>query len=128
MRIIKQTVFFKAQPEEVYEALTDSKKHTKFSGSKAVVSKRIGGKFSAYDKYIEGTNLELVPAKMIKQKWRGSDWPEDHYSIATFEFKKVKEGTELTFTQEDVPDDQVKSISQGWIDYYWEPMKKTFGW
>jgi activator of HSP90 ATPase len=128
MKSIKQKIIFKAIPEDVYEALMDSKKHTKFSGSKAVISRKVGGKFSAYDEYIEGINLELVPGKKIVQRWRGSDWPEGHYSVATFEFKKIKEGTQLIFTQENVPDDQVKSISQGWIDFYWKPMKENFGW
>jgi hypothetical protein len=42
--------------------------------------------------------------------------------------KKIKEGTELRFTQEDVPDDKYDGINQGWIDFYWEPMKKMFKW
>lgn len=125
---IEQTIIFKASPEDVYDALMDSKKHSKFSGSKSEISRSVGGKFTAYDDYISGTTVELVAGKKIVQRWRGSDWPEGHFSIATFEFKKIKDGTELTFTQEGVPDNQVKSITQGWIDFYWEPMKKTFGW
>jgi activator of HSP90 ATPase len=121
---IKQSATFKASPHEVYEALMDSRKHSKFTDSKASISRRIGGKFTAYDGYIEGVNLELVPDEKIVQSWRGSDWPDGHYSKAIFALKKVEGGTRLTFTQTDVPEDQYESISQGWRDYYWKPMKK----
>ncbi len=131
---IKQEVLFSATPHEVYELLMDSKKHAKFTGSKAKIGREVGGKISAYDGYIEGTNLELVEDKKIVQKWRGSDWPEDHYSKASFILenklfrKKLKQkatgGTKLIFFQEDVPEDQYQAISEGWKEHYWEPMKK----
>ena len=123
-KTIRQSATFKTSPHEVYEALMDSRKHSKFTDSKASISRRIGGKFTAYDGYIEGVNLELVPDEKIVQSWRGSDWPEDHYYKATFALKKVEGGTRLTFTQTDVPEDQYESISQGWRDYYWKPMKE----
>ncbi len=123
-RTIKQSATFKASPHEVYEALVDSRTHSVFTGSKASISRKIGGKFTAYDGYIEGVNLELVPDQKIVQSWRGSDWPEGHYSKATFSLKKVEGGTRLTFTQTDVPTEQYDPISQGWRDYYWKPMKE----
>ena len=102
----------------------DSRKHSKFTNAKASVNRRIGGKFTAYDGYIEGINLELAPDKKIVQSWRGSDWPEGHFSKVTFLLKKVEGGTQLIFTQTGVPEDQYESISRGWRDYYWKPMKK----
>ncbi|MBM2832567.1 MAG: YndB domain-containing protein, partial [Dehalococcoidia bacterium] len=58
----------------------DSRKHAKFTGDSATISREIGGKFTAYGDYAEGINLELVPDKKVVQSWRGSDWPEGHYS------------------------------------------------
>jgi activator of HSP90 ATPase len=123
-KTIRQSATFRGTPHEVYEALMDSRKHSKFTGSKASISRRIGGKFTAYDGYIEGFNLELVPDEKIVQSWRGSDWPEGHYSKATFALKKVEGGTRLVFTQTNVPEEQYEPISQGWRDYYWRPMKE----
>ena len=123
-RTIRQSAKFRASPHEVYEALMDSRNHSKFTNAKASVNRRIGGKFTAYDGYIEGINLELAPDKKIVQSWRGSDWPEGHFSKATFLLKKVEGGTKLIFTQTGVPEDQYESISRGWRDYYWKPMKK----
>jgi activator of HSP90 ATPase len=41
-----------------------------------------------------------------------------------FSFKEVEGGTRLTFTQRGIPEEEYESIRQGWIDYYWEPMKE----
>ena len=123
-KIIKQSVTIKAKPHDVYEALIDSKKHTQFTGSKAMISRKAGGKFSTFDGYAEGENLELVPDKKIVQSWRAEDWPEGHYSKATFVLKEVAGGTQLIFTQSDVPEEFYDDISQGWKDYYWAPMKE----
>ena len=123
---IEQKVTFPVPPHDVYEALMDSKKHAAFTSSPARISRKTGGTFSAYDGYIEGTHVELVPDSLIVQKWRGSDWPKNHYSLARFELRPKGKGTELLFTQEDVPEDQFASIRQGWYDHYWEPMKEFF--
>jgi len=124
VKTIRQSITFKASPHEVYEALMDSRRHAKFTGEKARISRKVGGKFMAYGGYIEGVNLNLLPDRKIIQSWRGSDWPEGHYSKATFSLKKVKKNTRLTFTQVGVPDQYYQDIRQGWRDYYWKPMKE----
>ncbi len=123
-KTIRQSVTIKASPHQVYEALMDSKKHGALTGAPARVSRRVGGKFAVYGDSISGTNLELVPDEKIVQSWRADDWPEGHYSKATFVLTKVPGGTRLTFYQSGVPDDQYADIKQGWIDYYWKPMKE----
>lgn len=123
-KTIKQSVTIKANPHEVYEALMDSRKHTKFTGAKARISRKVGGNFSAYVRYIQGINLDLVPDKRIVQAWRGSDWPKGHYSIATFSLKRMRGGTRLVFSQIGVPNREYKGINQGWRDHYWKPMKE----
>ncbi len=124
VKTIRQTVTIKAAPHDVYEALMDSKKHSQFTGGKAVISRKVGGKFTAYDEYAEGVNLELVPDKKIVQSWRASDWPEGHYSKATFALEATAAGTKLTFTQTDIPEEFAADVAQGWRDYYWAPMKE----
>jgi activator of HSP90 ATPase len=123
-KTIKQSVTIKANPHEVYEALMDSRKHSKFTGEKASISRKVGGRFSIFDGGLTGTNLELVQDNQIVQAWRGNDWPKGHYSVATFLLKKIKGGTRLVFTQIGVPDREYKGINQGWRDYYWKPMKE----
>lgn len=122
-KTIKQTVQFKAEPEEVYEALMDPKKHASFTGGKAAISRKVGGEFSVWDGYAEGVNIELIPHKRIVQSWRASDWPEGIYSTVKFEFTRIKGGTRMSFTQSGVPEEFIRDIKQGWKDFYWAPMK-----
>lgn len=123
---IRQTVTFSVKPEVVYKALMNSKIHSKFSGDSARISTKIGGKFTAYGSYISGTNLLLKENRKIVQSWRASDWPIGHYSKATFSLMKTKTGARLTFTQTGVPADFYESIKEGWIEFYWDPMKVMF--
>jgi activator of HSP90 ATPase len=123
MKSFRQTVLFQASPAEVYALLMDSRKHAAFTGAKARIGREIGETFSAYDGYAEGFNLDLVPNRRIVQSWRGSDWPEGHYSKTTYSLTRVKGGTKLLFTQTRVPDDQVEPIKAGWTEHYWDKMK-----
>lgn len=123
-RTIRQTVTIKTSTNAVYDALMDSKTHSLFTGSKARISRRVGGKFTTFDGYAEGKNLELSRGKKIVQSWRASDWPKGHYSKATFAMKKGKAGTKLTFTQTGVPDRKYGMMKRGWIDFYWAPLKE----
>lgn len=125
-KTIKQRVFFKANPQEIYNLLMDSEKHSLITGSEAKINPEIGGKISAYDGYVDGENVELVKNKKIVQKWRGSDWPKGHYSLATFELKGTDNGTELIFTQISVPENEYEMVSSGWYEYYWDPIMKMF--
>ena len=117
-------MIFITGPHEVYEAIMDSRKHSEFTGSQVSMSRKVGGKFSVYGGDIEGVNLELIPDQKIVQSWRYSDWPEGHYSKATFSLKEIPGGMRLNFTQTGVPEKFYDDISQGWRDYYWEPMKE----
>jgi len=122
---LQQTVVFKnASPREVYDLIIDSRKHTSLSREKAVISKRVGGKFSAWNGHLTGFNLVLKPGEKIVQAWRATGWWPDHYSIAIFDFQKVAAGTKLTFTQIGIPPHRYSGHYRGWIETYWTPMKE----
>ena len=123
VKSIRQSATFDASPHAVYEMLMDSRQHSKFTGSKASISRKVGGKFTAFGGGLEGTHLELVPDKAIVQTWRANDWPAGHYSKATFRLTKVKSGTRLNFTQSGVPVEHYAGISDGWRKFYWVRMK-----
>lgn len=123
---IKQEVIIDANPNEVYDAFMNSERHSEFTGAEAQIEDKIGGKISAWDEYIEGENVELIPGKKIVQRWRAADWPENHYSIATFEFGEAGGKTRIKFTQTGVPEENHDSIEQGWNEYYWNPLKEYF--
>jgi activator of HSP90 ATPase len=123
---IRQTMAFKAPPQEVYETIMDTGKHEALSGEKAVISREVGGAFTAWGDHISGFNLVLQPGRKIVQAWRAKDWWPDHYSIATFDLQEVVGGTELRFTQIGVPPHRFEGHSRGWIETYWQPMHELF--
>jgi activator of HSP90 ATPase len=125
-KTLHQSYVFQAEPHDVYEALMDSKKHSEFTGAEATISRKIGGKFTTWDDYASGENVDLIVDKKIVQKWRAADWPKDHYSFITFEFKKKNQGTSMDFTQTDIPEEAYEDVAQGWIDWYWEKLKEYF--
>ncbi|HJX24263.1 MAG TPA: SRPBCC family protein [Candidatus Bathyarchaeia archaeon] len=124
---IRQKVVVPASLEEIYEAFMDPKKHAAFTGSKATGDPRVGGKFTAWDGYIYGENLELLRGKRIAQKWKSTDFsPSDSFSKLELSLKKVKEGTEISMVHSDVPAGLVEDVAQGWKDFYWRPLKAYF--
>jgi activator of HSP90 ATPase len=127
-RTIKQSEFFpSAKPLAIYEAFLSGPKHSKMTGAKATADSHVGGTFTAWDGYISGKNLELDPGKRILQEWQTSDWPEGSPpSLLEWTFEEKDGGTEVTLVHSGVPAAQAESYRQGWIDYYWTPMKEYF--
>ncbi len=123
-KTIKQCLTVRVSAHEIYEVLMDSARHTQLTGERAKISKEVGGKFSAYDGYASGENVELIPDQKIVQTWRASDWPKGHFSKITIILKESKGATEVSFVQEDVPEEFYDDVYEGWFDFYWEPLKQ----
>jgi activator of HSP90 ATPase len=70
--------------------------------------------------------LQLTKDKEIVQAWRADDWPSGHYSIAIFRLTPVRGGTRLAFQHIGVPDRDFRGINEGWVTYYWKPLKSWF--
>jgi len=85
---IRQTVTFNASPETVYQLIMDPKKHAAVTGSAVIMSSDVNGKFSVFDGYCHGYNIELIEGKKIVQAWHFAEdgWPDDHFSICTVNF------------------------------------------
>lgn len=124
---IKQTVFIKTSPEEVYDALLNAKKHSAFTGSPAKTNARVGSEFTAWDGYITGKNLELVKGEKIVQEWETTGWPEGYpRSRLELTLTPKKGGTELRMVHSQVPAEQVEDYRSGWHTSYWDPLKAYF--
>jgi activator of HSP90 ATPase len=122
---IKQTVTFNTTPETIYNLIMDEKKIAAFTGSKVTMSKKLNGKFNVFDGYCHGYNIELIEGKKIVQAWHFAEdgWPDDHYSICTFDLENASNKTKLRFLQTDVPEHKVDSLKNGWKEFYWDTMK-----
>ena len=122
--MIRQTVHFSVPPNDLYDIFMDAKKHSAFTGAKAIIDPRVGGKFSVWDGYAEGEFITLTRGKKIVQTWAASDWPDGAVSRVTFVFTPAVGGTDLEFTQEQVPVNFEKDIESGWDEYYWKPIRE----
>lgn len=124
-KTIEHEVLIHAAPKKVYDALLNSKQHSKFTGAPAKIGSKPGSAFTCYNNYISGFTLELRPGKHIVQAWRSKGWPDGHFSIITFALSpKAKGQTELHFTQIGVPANDYAAKNKGWLTHYWEPLKK----
>ena len=117
-----------ASPEQVYKAWLSGKEHAAFTGGqKATGSTKVGGKFTAWDDYISGKNLELDEPSRILQSWRSTEFPEGHPdSKLEILLEPNKAGTKITLNHTEIPAGQSAAYKEGWEDYYFAPMKEYF--
>ena len=117
---------FTASAQQIYEAWLDSEMHTQMTGGEASINDQVGDHFSAWDGYIEGTNLELEPGKKIIQSWRTSEFG-DHEADSRIEILfDEKDGlTEITLLHSNLPA-HGKQYMSGWDNHYFRPMAAYF--
>jgi activator of HSP90 ATPase len=124
-KAIQQSVVFNSAPEELYGFFMDSAMHTAATGAPAKVSTKIGGKWSAFGNRIGGSNLLLVPNRLVVQAWRSHSWKAtDPDSILIVQFEKVAKGARVNLTHVGVPIHDYKGVTQGWKNYYWKSWRK----
>jgi uncharacterized protein YndB with AHSA1/START domain len=121
------TTTIPAPAQEIYEAWLDSVAHSEMTGSEAIMSDEVGAEVAAWDGYITGRNLELVPGERIVQSWRTNEFTDQHEdSIITLTLEEVADGTLLTLVHSKVPEGQTSYERGGWQVHYFEPMKEYF--
>jgi uncharacterized protein YndB with AHSA1/START domain len=122
------TTLIHATSQAIYEAWLDSRGHTEMTGGEAEMSAEVGGVVSAWDGYISGRNLELVPHTRIVQSWRTTQFTEqDADSRIIVTLTRAPGGTNLTLEHRNVPDGQTSYEKGGWQSHYFEPMQRFFG-
>jgi activator of HSP90 ATPase len=124
----KVSVKLRCSSKEVFSGWLNDKLHSEFTGgAKATTSPNEGGKFTAWDGYISGTNIEIFPYKKIIQKWRTKDFaPDDEDSLLELFCTFKDDYTLLTLTHSNIPEGQSEKYKKGWKDNYFTYMKKYF--
>jgi activator of HSP90 ATPase len=121
------SVILPASPEAVYKTWLDSRGHSEMTGSPAEITDAVHGRFTAWDGYISGSNLELKPFEKIIQSWRTTDFPDGAQdSRLEIALSKSGSGTKLILKHSNLPEGREDEFKQGWKDYYFEPMKAYF--
>jgi activator of HSP90 ATPase len=124
---LKLSILLPVKPEELYHAWQDSKTHAAFTGDAAVIDPKVGGKFTAWNGYIMGKNLELESPRRIFQSWRTTEFPEDALdSLLEILIEPTGKGSKLTLIHTQIPKGQAEQYKEGWLDYCFTPMKAYF--
>jgi activator of HSP90 ATPase len=124
---LKLSAVLPATPEQLYRGWLNSKEHAAFTGAKARIQAKVGGRFTAHDGYISGRTIALEPYGRIVQSWRTSEFPADSPdSQLELRFDETKTGTRLTLMQSRIPPGQTAQYKSGWRDYYFAPMRVYF--
>lgn len=120
------SIVLPATAKEIYETWLSSEGHSNMTGGEAIISDKIGEKFTAWDDYIEGQNLILEPYKRIVQSWRTSQFEkEEEDSQIEILLSVEKEKTRLTLNHSKVPESGEHYI-KGWEEHYFNPMTAYF--
>ena len=116
-----------ASCEEIFRAWMSSDAHTLMTGAEAEIDPRVGGEFTAWDGYISGTTVKLEPFSRIVQSWRTSEFEESGQdSQIEVTLTPTDGGTLLTIRHISVPDGHRGYENGGWLENYFEPMRRYF--
>ena len=120
------TETFPVSAQQFYEAWLDSEVHSAMTGGEAVCTNGEGKEFSAWDGYISGKNLRLVPFKEILQSWRTTEFSEEAPdSELLLTFRDTPKGCEMLLHHSKIPEGQ-PDYEQGWENHYFAPMRAYF--
>ncbi|XP_022904381.1 activator of 90 kDa heat shock protein ATPase homolog 1 [Onthophagus taurus] len=124
---IKITEKFQCKSQDFYDAMTRIEMVQAFTRGPVKLEPSKGGKFELFGGNINGIFEELIPGKKIVQQWRYKQWPDGHYSTVTINIDEKSDHTEITVVQIGVPKSEMEVTKQNWERYYWDSMKRTFG-
>jgi uncharacterized protein YndB with AHSA1/START domain len=117
-----------ATPARVFAAWLDAAEHAAMTGSPATIeSAEVGGRFTAWDGYIDGSFVALEPDARIVASWRSDDFPADALdSLLEVLLEPAPGGTRVTLRHGDLPEGQGPALLEGWDEFYLAPMERYF--
>jgi uncharacterized protein YndB with AHSA1/START domain len=113
-----------APPERLYEMYVDAKLHAEFTGLPVDIEPRPGGSFRAFNGAIWGTILDVVPNRLIVQRWRSKNFPQDAIdSTVVLSFWPEGPAGRIELVHANVPEEDFTGVSEGWSTFYWNPWR-----
>ena len=124
MKSIKRYYTLKADPKDVYNALTNQRMLEIWTGEDAQMEPEPNTEFSLWEGSISGVNLEFEENKKIVQQWFFEG--QEEKSIVTIILHPDKKGTSLQLEHTNIPDEAFENISDGWDEDYFGALKELF--
>ena len=125
---IELSRYLPAPPLRIFDAWLDAADHAAMTGGKATVASReVGGRYTAWDGYIDGSHVALEPGVRILQSWRSDDFPAEAVdSLLEVRLAPEDDGTRITIRHSDLPEGQGPGLLEAWDEYYLTPMEAFF--
>jgi uncharacterized protein YndB with AHSA1/START domain len=125
---LERSAVVPASCETIFDAWIDGAGHAAMTGADASSEPEVGGRFTAWDGYIEGVHEILERPHRIVQRWRTVEFPEDAPdSRLELRFTTEGDGTRVHILHSEIPAGQGEQYEQGWHDHYLAPMVAHFG-
>jgi activator of HSP90 ATPase len=120
----KKYYIINAEPELVYNALTNAATLQLWTGAPAIMTDEPETEFSLWDDSICGKNISFVPGKQIVQEWYFGD--QEEASIVTINLHADKTKTSMEVRHINIPDEDFDDIAAGWTELYAASLKDFY--
>lgn len=121
---LELSVVLPIEPAALLQAWLSSEAHSEFTGGAAQIDAVEGGRFTAWDGYIEGVTECIEPARLV-QRWRTSEFPaESADSRLELRFEAEGTGTRLVISHTEIPVGQGERYRGGWQEFYFTPLQR----
>ncbi|XP_035204980.1 activator of 90 kDa heat shock protein ATPase homolog 2-like [Stegodyphus dumicola] len=124
---LKTVESFKCTADEFYSAMTVKELVEVFTRDNCILEPKEGGRFELFNGNVHGYFVKLVPGKTIQQKWRLKTWPHAHFSDVCIDIEQKTDCTEVSVAHLGIPKTELENIREGWKRFYWDSIKRTFG-
>jgi len=124
MKSLKKYYTLKADPGDVYNALTNKSLIEIWTGEAAEMEPIPDTEFALWEGSISGLNLEFEKNRKIVQQWYFEGQEED--SIVTIILHPDKKGTSVELIHTNIPDDAFQNILEGWDEDYFGALRELF--
>lgn len=116
LKDFKTRIKIKAEPADVFAALTNPFTIELWSGYAAEMSQEPGSEFSMWDGDITGHIIELVPNEKVVQAWNFGE--QEQLSIVTIKIFADRNNSQVDLLHTNIPADAFNEIVEGWNEYY----------
>jgi activator of HSP90 ATPase len=124
---IHQEIMFNTSAQQIYDALTNSKRFSELTEAPAEISAVSGGQFACFGGMITGQIVEAIPGLRLVQVWRVGSWEPGIYSIVKFDLERIEDmKTKLIFDHTAFSEEHRDHLEEGWHARYWTPLKNYF--
>ncbi len=124
MKDYKKYFLLEAEPDIVYQALTNPATIQLWTGEAAEMSTEPGSEFSLWDGSISGRNIEFETGRKIVQEWFFGE--QEEQSIVTIKLHPHKSGTSVELRHTNIPDEDYENITSGWEENYFGALEAFY--